>query len=239
LRILHAAQFYPPSVGGVQEVVRQISERLASHGHDVTVATSWLPGRVHREPNGVHVKEFEVKGNGAGAMRGDVSRYRRFVAEGGFDVVMSYAAQQWSTDALLDVLDDIPAARVLAPCGFSGLYQRRYRRYFARLRDQLRRWDALVFHGSAYRDIEFARKAGLDDLVVIPNGADEREFGEPAGRAARFRSQYGIPQEVPILLSVGSHTGRKGHAALLEGFGRLPREAALAVPALASGAPPC
>jgi glycosyltransferase involved in cell wall biosynthesis len=193
----------------------------------VTVATTRLAGRARRELNGVHIEEFEVKGNGARAMRGDVSRYRRFVAEGGFDVVMSYAAQQWSTDALLDVVDDIPAARVLAPCGFSGLYQRRYRRYFARLPEQLRRWDALVFHGNAYRDIEFARNAGLDGLVVIPNGADEREFGEPAGRRARFRSQYGIPQEVPIVLSVGSHTGRKGHAALLQAFGRLPREAVL------------
>jgi glycosyltransferase involved in cell wall biosynthesis len=227
LRILHAAQFYPPSVGGVQEVVRQISERLAARGHDVTVATTRIPGRARRDPKGVHIEEFEVKGNGAGAMWGDVSRYRRFVAEGRFDVVMSYAAQQWSTDALLDVVDDIPAARVLAPCGFSGLYQRRYRRYFARLPELLRRWDALVFHGNAYRDIEFARNAGLDGLVVIPNGADEREFAEPTGRRARFRAQYGIPAEVPVLLSVSSHTGRKGHAALLQGFGRLPREAVL------------
>ena len=214
-------------MGGAQEVVRQISERLAARGHDVTVATTRLPARTRGVLNDVRIEQFDVKGNAAGGMRGEVSRYRRFVAEGAFDVVMSYAAQQWTTDALLDVVDDIPGARVLAPCGFSGLYQRRYRRYFARLPDRLSSWDALVFHGSDYRDIEFARKAGLDGLVVIPNGADEREFGQAAGRNTRFRSHHGIPEDVPLVLTVGSHTGRKGHAALLRAFERLPRDAVL------------
>ena len=227
MRILHAVQFYPPSVGGAQEVVRQVSERLGAHGHDVTVATTQLPARTGSVLNGVRVVEFDVRGNGARGMSGEVARYRRFVAEGGFDVVMSYAAQQWTTDALLDVLDDIPAVRVLAPCGFSGLYQWRYRRYFARLPERLARWDTLVFHGRHYRDIEFARRAGLEKLVVIPNGADEREFSDSAGREASFRSRHGIPRDVPVVLSVGSHTGRKGHAELLAAFGRLPGEAVL------------
>jgi glycosyltransferase involved in cell wall biosynthesis len=227
LRILHASQFYPPSVGGVQEVVRQISEGLAACGHDVTVATSHLPERKRSTLNGVYIQEFDVKGNAARGLRGEVARYRRFVADEAFDVVMSYAAQQWTTDALLDVVNDVPAARVLAPCGFSGLYQRRYRHYFARLPDRLKRWDALVFHGNEYRDIEFARKAGLDKLVVIPNGADEREFGPPRRSDVSFRSKHGIPQDVPIVLTVGSHTGRKGHAALLTAFDRFPREAVL------------
>ena len=210
-------------------MVRQISERLAAQGHDVTVATTRLPGPTRDSHNGVRVEEFDVSGNAAGGMKGEISRYRRFVAEGAFDVVMSYAAQQWTTDALLDVIDDIPAVRVLAPCGFSGLHQRRYRRYFARLPERLRHWDALVFHGSDYRDIEFARQAGLDDLVVIPNGADEREFGRSTGRNATFRSRHGIPEGVPIVLTVGSHTGRKGHAALLRAFGLLPHEAVLVI----------
>ncbi len=227
LRILHATQFYSPSVGGAQEVVRQVSERLAARGHDVTVATTRHSARTQDTLNGVRIEEFDVKGNAAGRMRGEIARYRRFVVGGAFDVVMSYAAQQWTTDALLEILEDIPSVRVLAPCGFSGLYQRRYRHYFARLPERLRRWDALVFHGSAYRDIEFARQAGISELVVIPNGADELEFGESAGRRESFRSQHGIPHDVPIVLSVGSHTGRKGHGALQRAFGQLSREAVL------------
>ena len=227
MRILHAVQFYPPSVGGAQEVVRQLSERLAARGHEVTVATTRLAGRAQSVLNDVRIEEFDIRGNAALGIRGEVSRYRRFVAEGAFDVVMSYAAQQWTTDALLDVIEDVPAVRVLAPCGFSGLYRRRYRRYYADLPERMSRWDALVFHGSEYRDIELARRAGLAGIVVIPNGADEREFDQPTEGSRRFRSRHGIPRDVPIVLSVGSHTGRKGHPALLEAFGRLPGEASL------------
>src|SRR3954451_984506 len=121
VRILHAVEFYAPSVGGAQEVVRQISERLAARGHDVTVATSAHPERSAPELNGVGIREFAASGNAVRGMAGDVEGYRRFVADGRFDVVMTYAAQQWTTDALLDGLDTIAAPVVLAPCGFSGL----------------------------------------------------------------------------------------------------------------------
>ena len=227
MRILHACQFYPPSVGGAQEVVRQVSERLAARGHEVTVATTGLPQRTNRTLNGVHIREFDVRGNAAGGMRGAVAEYRRFATQDRFDVVMSYAAQQWTTDALLDIAEQIPAARVLVPCGFSGLYRRRFRRYFARLPEQLKQWDALVFHGNNYRDIEFVRAAGLNHSWVIPNGADEREFADGSGRGARFRDRHLIARDVPMLLTVGSHNGQKGHAAVLRTFDRLTRDTVL------------
>ena len=39
---------------------------------------------------------------------------------------MSYAAQQWTTDALLPLLDCIPYRKMLAPRGFSGLHDPAY-----------------------------------------------------------------------------------------------------------------
>ena len=42
MKILHTVEFYHPSVGGMQEVVKQLSERLVRLGHNVTVATSQL-----------------------------------------------------------------------------------------------------------------------------------------------------------------------------------------------------
>ena len=211
LRILHAVEFYPPSVGGAQEVVRQVSRRLAERGHDVTVATTALAERRSDEIDGVKVAEFAVRGNAVRGLEGDVGAYRRFVRDGGFDVVMTYAAQQWTTDALLDVLDDIPARTVLAPCGFSGLRQRAYAGYFDGLRHKLGDFDALVFHSDTYQDISFARAAGAGNLVVIPNAADEREFGTRRDRGA-FRTAIGVAETDPLLLTVGGHTGYKGHA---------------------------
>lgn len=211
LRILHAVELYAPSVGGAQEVVRQVSERLAARGHDVTVATSAMAERADGAIAGVQVAEFGVRGNEVRGIEGDVAGYRRFVAEGGFDVVMTYAAQQWTTDALLDVLEDIPAPTVLAPCGFSGLADPAYGAYFERLRERLHAFDELVFHSDGYQDIEFARAAGIARPTVIPNAADEREFADPLD-GGPFRRANGIEPSAPLLLTVGGHTGLKGHA---------------------------
>ena len=211
MRILHAVEFYPPSVGGAQEVVRQISERLVARGHEVTVATSRLAHRTSLELAGVRIEEFDIAGNQVRGMTGDLERYRRLARREEWDVVMTYAAQQWTTDALLAHLGEIPAASVLAPCGFSGLLDPGYAGYFSELRARLHEYDALVFHSGTYRDIEFAREAGAEDLVVIPNGADEREFAQLPPRGG-FRRRHGISPEAPLLLTVGGHTGLKGHA---------------------------
>src|SRR3954451_8399932 len=137
MRVLHAVELYRPSVGGAQEVVRQVSERLAARGHDVTVATTALPDREDAEIDGVRIAEFGVSGNAMRGLDGDVEGYRRFVREGGFDVVMVYAAQQWTLDALLDVIGDFPCPVVVAPCGLSALGDPAWEDYFARLPEQL------------------------------------------------------------------------------------------------------
>ncbi len=220
MRILHCVEFYHPSPGGAQAVVRQVSEKLAERGHSVTVATTRLAGRRETELNGVAIEEFEIEGNTARGINGEVERYRDLAVDGGFDVLMTYAAQQWTTDALLPVLDRIPAAKLLAPCGFSGLNDPAYREYFERMPGWLAGFDRLIFHSSAYRDVEFAREAGLDNISVIPNGAARDEFGD---LASEFRERHGVEAGEPLLLTVGPHNFRKGHRLAIDAF----REAGL------------
>jgi glycosyltransferase involved in cell wall biosynthesis len=212
MRILHTVEFYTPSVGGAQEVVRQISERLAARGHEVTVATTRLAERRDRCPGGVRIEEFDISGNAVLGCRGETGRYQQFLLDSRFDVMLNYAAQQWTTDLALPVLERLAARKVLAPCGFSGLLSRDYEGYFAELPSVLRRYDHLVFHGAAYRDAEFAKRHGLLRSTVIPNGAAEEEFGAPD---PRFRARHGIPEGVPLILTVGSHTGAKGHGLVM------------------------
>ena len=212
LRILHTVEYYAPSVGGAQVVVQQISERLAAQGHEVTVATSSDAGRQPGVLNGVEVVEFDISGNLVRGLRGDVEAYRRFVLENRFDVVMMYAAQQWTTDALLDELEGMRGMTVLAPCGFSGLQDPAYTGYFETLRERLPHFDAVIVHSEGYQDAEFVRNAGAKRVTLIPNAADEREF--TAIRASRSEQPAGDP----LLLSVGGHTGLKGHAQAMAAF---------------------
>jgi L-malate glycosyltransferase len=217
LRILHCVEFYHPSPGGAQTVVREVSEELARRGHAVTVATTRLPDRRVPELGGVRIEEFDASGNAALGMNGEVERYRRFVLEGDFDVLMTYAAQQWTTDALLPVLDRIPYRKLLAPCGFAGLSDPSYAGYFSTLPAALANFDRLIFHSRTYQDIAFAREAGLTNISVIPNGASRAEFED---LESDFREHRGIAAEQPLLLTVGPHNWLKGHALAIEGFRR-------------------
>lgn len=213
MRFLLCAEFFYPSVGGVQEVVKQIGVGLARLGHDVTVATSAMAVRTECQFRGVRIAGFSVSGNLARGLSGDVDSYRSFVCEGAFDAILIYAAQQWTLDALLDVLPDIKARKVLVPCGFSGYYLPEYQSYFKRLANDLKYFDALVFHAREYRDIQFARSLSLENCVLIPNGAGEEEFLNPP-ESTGFRKNLGISPDAFTILTVGSLNGAKGHLEL-------------------------
>lgn len=219
MRLLFCCEFYFPSVGGVQEVMRQIAERLVRRGHDVTVATTRLANRDFFEQNGVKIVEFGVSGNLVRGMEGEVERYREFVRAFDCDAILIKAAQQWTFDALWPDLDHIDARKVLIPCGFSGLFEPHYVSYFQELPVILRKFDHLIFYAEQYRDVDFARKHNLGPFSVLANGACEIEFG--VEKNPHFRRNHGIPEDSVVLLTVGSMTGVKGHRELLEAFSRL------------------
>ncbi|HEY2385122.1 MAG TPA: glycosyltransferase family 4 protein [Terriglobia bacterium] len=217
MKILHTVEFYSPSVGGAQEVVRRISEQLVRRGHEVTVATKHLPERTSTNINGVEVAGFAISGNQTRGYQGATDPYLRFLTGSKFDVMMNYAAQQWATDLAYGVLPEIPCRKVMAPCGFSGLFNPEYRSYFEELPAILRNYDRLIFHSNSGRDVDFARQHGIQSRTLIPNGASSIEFSSPD---PGFRKKYKIPDGQPLLLTVGSHTGAKGHAVVMEAFRR-------------------
>lgn len=223
MKILHTVESYSPSVSGAPEVVKQISERLVQRGHTVTVATSSHPDRYSKNINGVHVEEFDIRGNSVDGIQGETERYQSFLRAGNFDIMMNYAAQQWATDLVYPVLDELPYKKIMIPCGFSRLYWPEYEKYFLELSGILHRYDHLIFHANNYRDTNFARQHNLTHWSIIPNGASRAEFDAVD---ATFRQRYNIPPDALLLLTVGSHTGVKGHHLVLEAFHRLKVERA-------------
>ena len=219
MKILFCCEFYAPSVGGVQEVMRQLAERLVENGHQVTVATSKLPNRDFMSLNGVRIEEFSVSGNLMRGIFGDKEQYCQFVIKGGFDIVMIKAAQQWTFDALWPVLDKINIPKVFIPCGLSGLMEPAYQDYFSKMPEVLRKFNHLIFYASDYRDINFARQHGINNFSIIPNGASEKEFNIEVDSS--FRSRNGIAEDAFVFLTVGSLTGLKGHLELLHAFNNL------------------
>lgn len=220
MKILHTVEFYSPSVGGAQEVVRQLSEHLVILGHDVTVATSRIPNRSAKIINGVKIIDFDVSGNAVNGYSGeDVHKYQKLLTSNNFDVIMNYAAQQWTTDLAFEVIDQITAKKILVPCGYSGLFNPSYQDYFNQLPTYLDKYDKIVYLSPNYRDINFALKHGVRNHVIIPNGADEREFtGESTNIIPNIKHKIGINLQDKLILHVGSHTGLKGHKESIKAF---------------------
>ncbi|MEI7620360.1 MAG: glycosyltransferase family 4 protein [Candidatus Falkowbacteria bacterium] len=219
MKILHTVEQYSPSVGGMQEVVKQLSERLVELGHEVTVVTSYRSDRKFTELNGVKIESFKVGGNAVRGYEGEIDeikRYQSFLVNSDFDIITSFAAQQWATDLLLPLMDQISAKKVFVPTGFSGLYNPQYKYYFSQMGRWMKQYDLDVFLSNDYRDINFARDNGVDKLLVIPNGASSEEFlGETD---FDFRKELEIDRDDFLVLLVGSHTGEKGHKEVIEIF---------------------
>ena len=85
--------------------------------------------------------------------------------------------------------------------------------------DILKKYDATVYLSDDYRDINFARKHMVRNIHLIPNGADEREFGSLNKKdAIKFKSNHGIANDELLILHVSTHTGVKGHREAIRAF---------------------
>ncbi len=201
-------------MGGSGEVVREVSERLAARGHEVTVATSTLPERSSREHAGVRIVEFPISGNLAGGFRGDINAYLDFLRTANVDLMMNYALQEWTADLALLVAPELRYGKVMTTCGLSGLHMPAFESYFRYLHFHLRHFDRLIFHSASYRDADYAKAHDLKNTTVIPNAVRAEEFA--ASPAPGFRARHGIPDDAFLVLTVANYTGGKGQDKLLE-----------------------
>lgn len=216
MKILHTVESYLPSRHGMQEVVTQLSEYMVKSGHDVTIATSFNENRIFKKINGVKIAEFNIKGNYVNGMVGETKSYQQFLLDSDFDIITNFAAQQWATDLALPILPQLKAKKIFVPTGFSALNSPSYRDYFERMKIWMSYYDTNVFLSNNYQDINFARENRIKAIEVIPNGANEREFDEVP--KVNIREHLNLAADTKLILTVGSHTGFKGHSAAIKIF---------------------
>lgn len=197
-------------------MMHEIGLRFVMKGHTVSVATSWRADRALDCADGMQIHSFKVAGNTATGMTGELARYQDFLVQGRFDFLLVMAAQQWTFDAMLPVLDAIRYRKLHIPCGYSGFYLARYREYYRDMAKHLRKFDALIYNSTNYRDINFARDNNLPGINVIPAGASELEFLHP--EKTNIRERLAIGKEDFIYLSVGAPAYNKGHKEILQAY---------------------
>jgi len=219
MKILHTVKLYSPRTGGMYEVVKQLSTRLTSLGHSVTIATLLLPkDEIRPSDSAIPIVEFDIKGSYNQGLSGEVEKYRNYVRNGKFDIVTNFAAQQPMTDALITVLPSIKAKKVFVPTGFSGLYFKVLRQYYKNMPEWMKEYDMNVIISNEQRDMYFAKQHHITNITVISNGSSQEEFEQTVPFSVR--EKLSIPKEDLLILHVGSHTGYKGHSRAIKIFSK-------------------
>jgi L-malate glycosyltransferase len=227
MKIIHAVESYLPLHVGMQEVVTQISERMVAQGHEVIVLTRKVPERQSLNINGVKIVEFDIQGSFVHGLEGEVEKYVEYLLNEQYDVLTLFAAQQWATDIALPLLPLITAKKIFVPTGFSGLKDPAYSAYFAQMPRYMSYFNANVFNTEAYQDYVFGKENQAPNMVLIPNGADERQFSDT--NPGDIRQRLGISDSEFVIMHIGTHTGLKGHDEAIQMFAQAEIENAVFV----------
>ncbi len=225
--ILLCCEHFYPSVGGVQKMMHEIAIRFIKNGHKVTVATSWRKDRINNAINGIKIKSFHIKGNAVSKIKGDIHIYQEFLINSKFDFLIVMAAQQWTFDAMLPILDDITYKKLHIPCGYSCFYNRKFKKYYKNMKKYLNKFDELIYNASDYRDINYAKSNNIKNINIIYPGASEYEFSKI--RSISYRKDIGIKKGSFVFLTVGSPAFHKGHKEIIRSYllSKLPFSSAL------------
>ncbi|WP_371497936.1 glycosyltransferase family 4 protein [Kitasatospora sp. NBC_00374] len=227
LRVLLVSHYYPPHVGGIENVVRQEAGRLAARGVDVTVLTSGERGSALVE-DGVRVVRIAAW-NGAeragvpfpvlspGALPAAL-RWARWA-----DVVHLHDClylTSW-TAGLAALLTRTPhlltqhVAMVQHPSALVRGVQRAV--YATAGRALLRRARAVLTLNATVADFVRAYGARPERARHLANGVDTELFRPAvcAEESRLARRRLGLPEERPLVLFVGRLVPKKGYDLLL------------------------
>ena len=212
MKILHTAGSYTPSLDGVAEVVRNISERLAEKGHEVHVATGEYAGQTpYAERRGVKVHRFRAKGNLASGMGGEIEPYREFVRSGDWDVVVNHCVQVWTTDALFPEIRFFPWPSILVTHGLS-VHHPAFAKYYEDFPRHLAAYSRWIRVSSCSEEAQFAEQRKLETPPLIRNGVDVREWSNPP---LALRRKWHVGRK-PWVVNVSNHNPFKNHPAFFD-----------------------
>jgi len=174
MNILICCEFYSPSIGGAEKVAEELAKNFGNYGHKVSIATSKYNKRLAKSEilDKIKIHRFQISGNYTKGLRGNVKEYQKFLTSNKYDVILFYAAQQWTLDAALPILDKIKTNIYLATCGFSGLKKIGYKNYFKILKKKLFLFNRNIVHSNNYIDAIFLKKNKIKNKTLIPNAAE-------------------------------------------------------------------
>ncbi|WP_302999605.1 glycosyltransferase family 4 protein [Thomasclavelia spiroformis] len=199
MRFLFTVASYYPVVGGVQKVTQNIAEELVRQGHSVTVLISKNEGlKELKTLNGVHLKYYELytkKDKIVGCKDKYIEYLKKLCEE--IDVLVNVCVHSALTDQALPHINEFNCKKVLYLHGIydfkwtqkdkstftrilSKLYYNTRRKiYYSKLYKYARNYDFIVHLSEEDESMEYMKKHGIKNNIVIHNSAENSLF-EPA-----------------------------------------------------------
>ncbi len=215
-KILLCSEFYYPNIGGVENHNKILFEFFKKKKIKVYVATSYNQKRVDK----LNVYQFKIKGNLVRGYSGETEKYQNFLLNEKFDVVFFNAAQQWSFDLALPIIEKINSKKILFPCGFSRLNNILYFPYFKLIKYKLNYIDKIICSYNSGKDYNFIKKFYKKKIDLINNGASK----PLVYNRKKIKRELGINSKSNIFINISNIKFNKGQERVINLFSKIPDE---------------
>ncbi|MDY6894137.1 MAG: glycosyltransferase family 4 protein [Thermotogota bacterium] len=212
MKILQVSSLFPPHVGGIEHHVSELSGRLVSEGHDVTVYTSNVPKSKKKEIIG-GVKIFRFKCIFSPLNNQFIpGLFFRLISGNEFDIIHVHSHLHISS--VISVLSTrfrkrpviLTSHGTVEYSGWKNIINMLYNGTIARW--LLSSADKIIALSSKQSDILVNIGAKQEDIVVIPNWVDLSKISLNIN-TEEFLSSYKLNNK-KIILFVGGLIPRKG-----------------------------
>jgi glycosyltransferase involved in cell wall biosynthesis len=206
MKILICSEFYFPQVGGVEEHNFQIANFFYKRGHQVEIVTTYNKNRKTKN-NSIKINQFKINGNFVKGYSGDTIEYQNFLLQNKFDIIFVNAAQQWTCDLLLAIINNITAKKIFFPCGFSRIQNILYLPYFQILKRTFNSFDKIICVSKNQNDYKFIKKFYKKKIYIIENGGF---VNKPIYSKKVFKKKYNINKDDKIICNISNIKFFKG-----------------------------
>jgi glycosyltransferase involved in cell wall biosynthesis len=206
MKILICSEFYYPHIGGVEEHNFQLANFLQNKNHDVEIVTSFNKNRKTKNSQ-IKINQFKIKGNFIKGYSGETIKYQNFLLNKKFDLIFINAAQQWTCDLLLPIIQNIKAKKIIFPCGFSRINNILYIPYFYLFKKIINYFDAVICSSKDFRDYKFIKKFYKKKIYIIENGAS---INKPIYSQKYFINKFNINKYDKIVCNISNIKYFKG-----------------------------
>jgi len=206
MRLLFCSEFFYPEIGGVEKHMNILSDYF-NKKYEVHIATTFNNLRTKEQISKYKIHQFDISGNFVKGYKGKINEYQNFLLNSNFDLILFYAAQQWTFDLSLEILENIKSKKIFLPCGLSKINNILYKPYFYLLKKKINNFDRIITFSKSYQDYIFCKNIYKKKINVIYNGADKtRNY-----RIENFiNKKFLLKKNYITLLSIGSLKFMKG-----------------------------